>query len=176
MTQFEEDLQYAKDILRIRNALHDGTIDGVEINHGENQDLRYRVKSRADMKIFATIGYFDCTDKNLFLRSESYISKKWIFDFSTSVYEIHDKQSDFPYIPNSINIDHGAEIVVANVKSNYDEAAYFQDSLIYDAPILSNIVLMNYLYDNPLPKPYNKFQFDKSYFELILNLLDKDTQ
>lgn len=173
MSQYELDLQYAKDILRIRNALHDGVIDGVNIKLIENDELQYQVTIENELKFIASIGHFDPTDteKNRFSRTESYLSKKWIFDYRTPVYETLPMSSDFPSHPNHTYKSRGMGVAL-QIQPEYDEGAYFQDSLIHDSSVLSNIVLINYLYDNPLPNPYNKFMFNQSYFELVLNLLD----
>jgi hypothetical protein len=171
MTQYELDLQYAKDMVRVRNALHDGTIDPdavtITLSHGD--ELKYQITVDDMVGVFATIG---CNDE--FGRQDSYVSKKWLHDIHSNEVELHRNELHWnesafpPYKRNS-------EWSSLQIQSGYDEGMYFQDSLIYDNTVLRNIVLINYLYANPLPKPYDKFIFNLSYFELVLNVLDRKT-
>ena len=166
MTQYELDLQYAKDMVRVRNALHDGTIDpdAVTITLSNADELKYQITVNETVRVFATIG---CNDE--FGREYSYVSKKWLHDIHSNEVELHWNESVFP--PSKRN----SEWSSIPIQSGYDEGMYFQDSLIYNNTVLRNIVLINYLYANPLPKPYDKFIFNLSYFELVLNVLDRKT-
>ena len=145
MTQYELDLQYANNILRIRNALHNEELDLIFENvvngkrfYGKNS---YRTLPIAEIRHIEN-------------GSASVITE-------TSI--VHMSDNDTALIA-------GPEEIIFNIDPDYTEEKYFQDSLLYSDIQLNIITTINVLHTNPLPK-YNRFKLNYLYIPLLLDLL-----
>lgn len=135
---FEDDLKYANDVLRIRNEMIDETIfDGLPIQSTFSYNFKIKTysilgKSARGSRIFgdvSTLQYKLEEDS----RAPSVITSK-------SIVYIHDEEDAIMTI--------GREQMLPIVE--YDEALYFQHSLLYSPEQLRMMVTLGVLRANPI--------------------------
>jgi hypothetical protein len=145
MTQYELDLQYANNILRIRNALHNEEL-GLIFENVVNGKRFYGTDIHKTLPIAEIL--------HLGNGSASVITKASI---------VHMSDNDTALIT-------GPEEMIFNIDPDYTEEKYFQDSLLYSDIQLNIITTINVLHANPLPK-YNRFKLNYLHIPLLLDLL-----
>ena len=154
MKQFEEDLEYANKILRIRSAMIDGSIvekDGIRSFSLRPDVFEYHMELGSSEVV---IGYLENRDE--YSRS-NYVSWDAIYYDQRSQYFSGTAFSDHP----------GSSYYICD--ENMDEAWYFQKSLIMDPTVLRAAVVFNIL--RTVKSKYQYFQLRTRNIETIIERL-----
>lgn len=149
MTQYEEDIKYANNVLRVRNALHDGTLNSehnIEKSQARIGDIHvYGLVDERRYNRLADIG--NC------INMPSIVSSKSLIHVSTI---------------NKALIDD----IIFDIEAIYDEAKHFQYSLLYTPEVLKHLTVLNYLHEYPLPTVQNYFKIYLYCIPMLIFILD----
>lgn len=181
---YAEDLQYAKDILRIRQALYDGTLVS-----GESSIL-------SSHPTFSSAGHTYETDTITQQKLANHNGFNYYIhlakhkeDHHRHVFgHIREETTDAASVLTSKSIrliTSKPQMLLGDVMSavlgkgvemdlseEYTEERHFQDSLLYSIQQVKGIVVAHYLYQNPLPE-YNCFKIFFHHIPTILKILDE---
>ncbi|AZU97999.1 hypothetical protein SEPL_367 [Salmonella phage SE_PL] len=184
MASYDDDLQYAKDILRIRQALYDGTLVSGEssiITSSQTvtmHDITYEIDTITQQKLANHNGF------NYYIHLAKHKEDRHRHVFG----HIREETTDAASVLTSKFIrliTSKPQMLLGDVMSallgkgvemdlseDYTEERHFQDSLLYSIEQVKGIVVAHYLYKHPLPE-YNCFKIFFHHIPTILKILDE---
>lgn len=155
---FNDDMQYAKDIMRIRNALLSGELNE---SHGVYYGLTNSIYGRGRIfHIFedgARRVLGDITQKDDD-EGGSIITDKSIVHVSSSMRVVDTTVVD-------------KRLCVYHLLPGYDEAQHFQDTMLYSLGQVRSKTVINHLHTEAMPK-FNRFKLFWYYIPILLAKLD----
>lgn len=157
MASFEEDLAYANKILRIRNAIIDGTIfnDNAFVCNkmmGDNYEITFDYQGGCGV---TPIAYFENRDESK--DNSSYTDRaRMKINQASNEYTVEGDTTIYTFLPTAP-----------------DEAWYFQASLIISDKALLGAVIMKTMVTNPMQR-FGQFIFMPFHLDCIIKRMDNN--
>lgn len=187
MASYDDDLQYAKDIFRIRQALYDGTLVSGESSIITSSptvsmhNITYETDTITQQKLANHNGF----NYYIHIAKHQGDQRRQVFG------HIREETTDAASVLTSKFIrliTSKPQMLLGDVMSavlgkgvemdlseEYTEERHFQDSLLYSIEQVRGIVVAHYLYKHPLPE-YNCFKIFFHHIPTILKILDEKGQ
>jgi|AGFT01.1.fsa_nt_gi hypothetical protein len=156
---YHDDLQYAKDIMRIRNALLSGELnEGHGVHYGLTNSIYGKGRIFHIFKDGARRVIGDITQKDDYENTGSIITDKSLVHITSLSRVVDTTVFDKQHC-------------VYHLLPGYDEAQHFQDTMLYSLEQVRSKTVMNHLHTEAMPK-FNRFKLFWCYVPILLAKLD----